>query len=274
MSVPVSVAARSRSAFVMPLVLVLALVGGIMAAVALERAAGMGRLAEVQRRGYRDRHLERGLCEVIGQWTASLVGLPLERMIASDGFVMGLTLPGGDAVAVYMFDGQGSVLTDPTGLTAQERQDMEGVLEALEAVAPEARGEWFRPVGPLAVSARAAPAEVLEAVGRYATQGRGGARFAQELVRRRHRGELTPADLASAMNAEDMTPRQREIVQRLVVLQGELWMVVADVYAPSPGAEMTLVRRYGGRLVVGRAAGAGLHSLGSFLSWEELALTE
>ena len=266
---------RARG-FALPLVILLALVVGLMGAVLLERQASVARLAAREVASYRDRHYERGVREVIGAWSDSLAGQPVEKMTAGDGHILDLELPTGGGAAVYLFDGQAGFLTDPRGLSAAEREDWAGVMLELQGMRSPGNSTWWRPVGPLAVSVKTAPVEVLEAVGNYASGGgRNGKRFASELERMRTRGDLTTADVATAMNASDFTPKQREAVNRLVTVAPELKAVVVDVYETRRGGRETeLVRRYGGRMLL---AGVGkvpttMQSLGRFLSWEELPL--
>jgi hypothetical protein len=264
-----------RRGFAMPLVVMLALVASLMGAVLLQRQAAVFRLADREVRAYRDRHFERGVREVVGEWTNSLAGQPVDKMIAPDGHVLDLELPGGGGAAVYMFDGQGGFLTDPATLSGPEREDWAGVMAELSSLG-RGDGSWYRAVGPLAVSAASAPTEVLEAIGNYAGGRRSGKRFASEIERARRDGDLTPAALGTAMNAADFTPQQRDIVNRLLVPQPELRGVIVDVYESRGNGRATLVRRYGGRLFL-PGAGRGLvsmQSLGKFLSWEELPLSE
>lgn len=270
----------ARRAFAMPVVIVLAFVASIMGAVLLERESAMLRLAEREVKAYRDRHYERGVREVIGAWADTLASQPLEKLTESDGHILNLELPDGGGAAVYMFDGQGSLLTDPTGLSSRERQDWQGIVAEFGALGAQGDSSWYRPVGPLAVCVASAPSPLLRAIGRYVGGANAGLRFMEEIERARSRGdELTPADLQTAFNAADFTPAQRETMTRLVVLKPDLRAVVVDVYEATPagGRQAELVRRYGGRLILpgasGRFAGS-MTSMGKFLSWEELPLTE
>jgi hypothetical protein len=266
-----------RRGFAMPLVIMLALVASIMGAVLLERQAAVFRLADREVKAYRDRHFERGVREVVGEWTNSLAGQPVEKMIAPDGHVLDLELPGGGGAAVYMFDGQGSFLNDPGSLSGPERDDWAGVAAELAAMGARGDGSWYRTVGPLAVSAASAPPEILEAIGNYAGGRRSGKRFASEIERARQDGDLTPASLGTAMNAADFTPQQRDVVNRLLVPQPDLRALIVDVYEARGSGRSELVRRYGGRMVLPGGAVRGMttmQSLGKFLSWEELPLSE
>jgi hypothetical protein len=266
-----------RRDFAMPLVVLLALVVGIVAAVVLQRQAAQGLLVERQYRSYRNSHFERGLREVVGAWTDTLIGQPLNQLIGADGHTLDLELPDGAWASIYLFDGQGSLIGRAAGLTEQQRADMAGVIDALTATAGEDVDlAWFRPVGPVRVSLLSAPPEVLEAIASYA-----GARTPRRLVGAildaRLSGELTQPDLETAYNSAGLNAEQRAVVNRLVALQPELWAMVVEVYEPVRQAQPAqLTARYLGRFSL-PVAGAGrastsLNSLGKFLSWEELPL--
>jgi hypothetical protein len=261
----------------MPLVVMLALVVGIVAAVVLQRQAAQGYLVERQLRSYKTSHFERGLREVVGAWTDTLVGQPLNQLIGPDGHTLDIDLDDGSWASIYLFDGQGTLLGSPAGLTEQQRTDMAGILDALERIADGAVDlAWFRPVGPVRVSMMSAPAEVLEAIASYAGS-RTPRRLVTAILEARLRGDLTQADLETAYNTAALTPEQRTVINRLVALQPELWAMVVEVFEPGrPGQPSRMTARYLGRFNLpvsgGARATASLNSLGKFLSWEELPL--
>lgn len=267
-----------RRGFALPVVLLLAMLVGVVAAVVLERQGNERRIIERQIRSYSATHFERGLREVVGEWTNSLVGQPIERLVTEDGHALDLLMGDGSTAAVYMFDAQGSVLTEPQGLTSQEREDALGILQSLGALTGyEPDPAWLRPVGPVRICARSAPPEVLEAVAHYATGGRGGQanrRFAESIVAARASGSLTQADIETAMGVADIGAQERPIIQRLLTVEPDLWTLVVDVYDPSkPSKHGGPTVRYAGRFMRPGAEGnrqVSLQSLGKFLSWEEL----
>lgn len=269
---------RARG-FAMPIVIILALVVGIFAAVLLERQAAQRLLVDRQVRSYAQHHFERGIREVVGAWTDTLAGQPLSRLIADDGHVLDLEVPGGGLAAVYMFDGQGTMLSDPRGLTAEEKDDAYGLIDALGVLTgDQADPGLFRPVGPVRVCAASAPPEILEAAVMYASGGRAsGRRFVQTLVEAREKAELTQADLETAQNLAGVSAEQRPIITRILTIRPELWAMIVDVYDPAmPMPDGGPSVRYGGRLVLpvggGARASSTLQSLGKFLSWEELPI--
>jgi hypothetical protein len=261
----------------MPMVILLALVVGIMTAVMLERQSAQSLTVQRQLHEYRDQHFSRGVREVVGQWTDTLAGQPIEKLIQDDGHILDIQAADGGWVAIYMFDGQGSALADLTGLLEQDRTDALGVLRALAPLAgDDPDPALLRSVGTIKISAASAPAQLLEALGNYASGSRNGRRFSDSLVKARSQQDLTHADIQTAESAADMTAEQRQIVDRILLTKPELWNMVIDVY--KPGDKEPSVR-YGGRF---SPPGAGnnarvttsLQTLGKFLSWEELPLRD
>ena len=91
----------------------------------------------------------------------------------------------------------------------------------------------------------------------------------------RTRQELAQSDVQTASSAAGLNAEQIQIMNRLIVLKPELWAAVIDVYRPgrSQGPEA----RFLGRFIPPGASSGGassFQSLGKFLSWEELPLSE
>ena len=264
-----------RRGFAMPMVILPALIVGIMTAVMLERQSAQSLTVQRQLHEYRDQHFSRGVREVVGQWTDTLAGQPIANLIQDDGHILDIQAADGSWISIYMFDGQGPALTDLTGLSEQDRTDALGILQELaQLTGNNPDPGLLRPVGPVKICAASAPVQVLEALGNYATGTRNGRRFADSLDKARSQQPLTQADIQTAQSAADMTAEQRQICNRLLIVQPELWNMVIDVY--KPGDQVPSVR-YGGRF---SPPGAGnnarttnsLQTLGKFLSWEELPL--
>lgn len=272
----------SRRGFAMPIVIVLALVAGVLAAVVLERQAMQRRIVARQLHAYQDTHFERGVREVVSQWTDTLIGQSIRDLLEDDGHALDIERPDGSVVSIYLFDGQGTLVSDPIGRSERESLDAQGALNELVKLVGARRlrregGMFLRPVGPVAVSAMTAPVEVLEAIAAYAREGRSGRRFAESLVAARRDGEVTEADLNTAFSAGDLSALQRETARRLLVLEPEVWSTVVDVWVPRGRGGGELVARYGGRFQMGGQGsprGTMMVSLGKFLSWEPLPIDE
>lgn len=266
-----------RRGFALPLVVLLALVASVVAAIVLQRQSSQGTMVERQVRSYRHTHFERGLREVIGSWTNTLVGQPIDTLIGEDGHTLDIELLDGAWASVFLFDGQGSVVLPNASLTEQQRTDVIGIGEQLSALSGgDVDPAWFRMVGPVRISLRSAPDEVLHAIAAYAGSRNAG-RFVTTINEARLAGELTQAQVDTAMNSAGLTPEQRAVVNRIVALRPELWAMVVEVYeTPRSGDPGVLTARYLGRFTLPVGGGArsvtSLSSLGQFLSWEELPL--
>lgn len=267
---------RAR-AFVLPVVLLLALAVGILAAALLQREATHTLSYQRQFTSYRTHHIGRGVREVVGQWAVSLSGQAIEKMIAPDGRILDLETSDGTLVRVSLHDGQGSVLTDIAKLAGQDRADAEAVLAELdELTGGKPDPEWIRSVGPARISAASAPPEVIEAVARVLTTTDAQAKaLARAVLEAREDGELDEAKLATAASRGGLNAEELARFNRLLAPKAELWMLVADVHKPDRrGRTLAEVEaRYTGRLVLGQAAfgaASGLDSMGVFLSWAEV----
>ncbi len=266
-----------RAGFALPAVLLLTLVVGIVAAAMLRRESSQVLLFQRQFESYRGHHLARGLREVVGQWSISLSGQPIEKMIAPDGRVLDLQMADGTLVRVFLADGQGSVLSDVSRLAGEDRRDGEAILAALEEIAGRrVEPGWLRPVGPVRISAAEAPEEVLEAVARVLTTTKAQAKtLARAIIEARKDGNLDEAKLATAAGRGNLNAEGLARFNRLLAPKPDLWLLRADVHPPAPGGrtQEKVQVRYGGRIAFGQAAfgtASGLESLGAFLTWEEL----
>lgn len=257
-------------AFALPLVLLLALVASIGTMMLLDRQSAQTRMVERQIQGYRDRHFERGVREIVGQWSDTVGGSQWrQRVDKSNGHALSIALVDGSVLEVYLFDAQGSILTDPSG---KESSQVELARTVAESLGQDTN--WnpdpvlLRPVGPVAVSALAAPAEVLTAVAR-AARAREPARFADAIIRARDDLELSESEWQTALGLADPTAEVRTALAQMVTINPTLVGVVVDVYAQGASGP-TL--RYGGRFDVQAPSASGglVQSLGKFLTWEEL----
>lgn len=274
---PVPSHRRPRPAFALPVVLLLTLVAGIIAATMLTREATHRLGTQRQLDSYRDHHISRGVREVIGQWAISLSGQPVEKMIAPDGHLLDIEPADGGLVRVSMADGQGAVLSDLGKISGEDRADGERILAALNEIT---RGKpdpsWLRPVGPVKISAATAPEEVIEAVARVLVPTTGAATsLTRAIMSARRDGPMTESDLATAVGRAGLASDQLSRFNRLVTAKPELWLVTVDVHEPGrSGRPQEQPRsRYAGRISFSQAglgALAGAESLGSFLSWEPL----
>lgn len=121
-----------RRGFALPLVLMVAMVATLAATLILERQ-GPDRLA-VRRQAmtYKDHHRNAGLREMIHQWIATAgSATDLGSKLDEEGRAFDLVMPGGEVVRVSLFDAQGTVLGELSGVSGRARAVLLEVLRRL-----------------------------------------------------------------------------------------------------------------------------------------------
>jgi hypothetical protein len=267
----------TRRAYAMVTVVLLSMVVGLVAAVLLERMSTQHLVVRRQLDKYRVHHFERGVREVVAAWISSLYQQPIKKMLEEDGHALDMELPDGSVAALYLFEGQGSLLATPDSLTAEQREDGAAAVRALwDIVGTDPPADYFRPVGPLAVSVQIAPEPVLQAIGAACGDARAGAKLARSLMEKRASGQpIADQDLAASIDSAGFDDAGKERARRLLSAKTDLWNAVIDVYGP--GGRGPVVR-YGGRFTMpgefnSKTLGS-MQSLGPFLTWEEIPLDD
>jgi hypothetical protein len=283
--------------FVMPFVILLALVVSLFALVMVNRESVQRRTTARLVRDYAAEHMGKGIREVVGGWIKSLTGQPIEKMTEGDGHALDLALPDGTTIAIYLSDGQGALMDSLGALNDIDAQWVQLMLDEL-ALDPLAQ-EWqdrasaqgvmedplpplTRQVGPAAVSLQSAPEPVLNAIARAISGEKKIGRFVEEILRAREDGEITEADINTAAATLDLSAEDRATLLQYVTLKPELWKIRAEVIpTPSASASGVRARRYEGRFKIPRhdggvSAGAGkgmvgsISPMGPFLEWTEV----
>lgn len=268
---------RCQPGFALPMVILLAMVVGLMAAVMLERQGAQRLSVARQLSTYRAHHLGRGVREVVSAWLVSITGQPIENMLGPGGLVLTITTPERQTIQVWMEDGQGSALTDLSGLSGDDLAAARALRDHLETLD---RGRidpaWVRAVGPVAISAKSAPEELVRGLALVVTQMKVRATsFTRSIREAREDGDISEADIGQAAEHAGFSPEQKTRMMRLLTAKPDLWLVRAAFSSPDrPTDPSRVVSRYEGRVQLGGAGvaalGSGLmQSLGSFLSWEE-----
>ncbi|MCC6659303.1 MAG: hypothetical protein IT437_00285 [Phycisphaerales bacterium] len=268
---------RRQPGFALPLVILLAMVVGVMATVMLQRQGTQRLSVARQLAAYRSHHLGRGIREVVSSWLISITGQPVENMLGPGGLALTITTPDRGTMAVYMEDGQGSALTELTGLSGDDLVAARALRDHLESLD---RGQidpsWVRTVGPAAISAKTAPEGLIHALALVVAEMKVRATsFTRSVRDAREDGEITDADIGLAAEHAGFSPEQKTRIMRLLTAKPDLWLVRVVVSSPDrPANPSRVTARYEGRVQLGGAGvaalGSGLmQSLGSFLSWEE-----
>ncbi len=155
---------RARRAFALPLVVLLLLVGGLTVALLLERHGVSYRAIVRNVDNYKNHHRSAGIKECILRWLDTARGR-VDQSIDSEGLAFSMDVSGEGRIDVYLFDAQGSTLSDPTALSGRRREIVEDMKFLLESVPAEQRPDnLFRPVGPPEICLNTAPDLLIKAL--------------------------------------------------------------------------------------------------------------
>lgn len=269
-------ARRGRRGYALVIAMITAVSAMAMISIMLERQMTQRLAAARQVEAYQRHHSAKGFQELIDSWLRSLAGRSLASMISDGDVVLTLDLGDSTTATVSFADAQGSLLASPAGLSGQDYQDA----VAMKSFLPRGARDPLLPpltreVGPLAVSMRSAPAEVLEAAFSAVAGPSGSREFAQRLLTVRAEGTIQQSDLAKAGIALGVPGEVRARLNDVLVPEPSLWFVTVEIRR---GFSDTLVAREGGHIVVAaRRSGrdrtqAIWEKSSSFLSWRKLPI--
>jgi hypothetical protein len=267
------------------------IIGTLILAMVLERFSGQRTTVQRQLDTYQDHHVARGLREAVDAWlgaaateapapiSSGATATPpktIEDYLGPDNHAFDLTLSGSNSilgsrpVSIYLFEAQGKLLADFTGLAPAELQLAAGAVATLpDVVVARDPKAYLRREGPLQVSARSAPQEVLEAIGRSVLGPNKGSELAQEVLRARQLGVLDQTKLSEVYQKVGVSPEDTTRLSSLLSANPWLWLVVAEM----EGSDGDLVR-YQGLTTVRSAARAANRQAnnrpGQFLTWERV----
>jgi len=218
---------NSRRAYVLPMVILLALMGSLVVAACLERFSAQRLLVQRQVAEYKRHHEMLGAQTVIKQWIGRQQNTVLQAAAKSDEAAHRFALPEDVRIAVWVRDGQGGAKIDLTGEPEPKRSWFEAILWRL----PEGYPELIRRVGPAEISVNAAPWNVLAAL------REGGDDLADDIIAERTRGPIDRAKFLSMLEKSDATPEEIAEIQRLVTFEPVLYRLVVEA---SDGEESRL----------------------------------
>lgn len=264
----------SRRGYAIVLVTLLTMVSSMAVAVILQRHAAVSRSVQRQVEQTRQRHIERGLRELLSGWLRTMRGDSVASRLGPDGHALDIELPGG-VVSVWLRDAQGLALAGFEALPEAEAERARAAYETLaQRVGPGDLERLTRLVGPPRISVASAPPEVLEAAVESvlgAGQGRDVAGVLREAVLE---GPLTDNQLRNqTLGQAGLEPGDRSVLMRMITVEPELWELDIrsfDSRGRSAGRYRALVsipRRQGGA----RSGSIMSYSpLGPFLHWERV----
>ncbi len=286
-----------RRGFALPLVVLLALVSSLVVVVMLDRSNTQARMVKRQLDNYRDDHFAKGMQEAIDSWMKSVATKPMADLLEEDGHAMDLELADGVLLKLYVFDAQGSVLTEFGMLQGDSITDAQGVAMAYSGISVDelkkasksiAENEEkirtagrYTPVtltrryGSPAVSVNSSPDPVLAAVANFAGGGDLVAQLLEAVNTARAEKPLGATELADIIAKIQTEPEIRAILQRLLTAQPTFWQIEARLYRTDQLSTPAAV--YSGySLISGRGntsrdrAGAGMTRLSVILDWKRV----
>lgn len=265
----------ARRGYAMVVALLSTLSAMAMITVMLERQMTQRLAAARQVEAYQRHHSAKGFQELIDSWLKSLGGQSLASMISDGDVVLTLDLGDGLTATVSFADAQGSILASPAGLSGQDYLDARTMRSFLPRGARDpALPPLTREVGPLAVSMRSAPPEVLEAAFSAVAGPTGAREFAQRLLTIRAETAIQQSDLAKTAIALSVPGEVRARLSEVLVPEPSLWFVTVEIRG---GLTDDVVAREGGHIVVARRSGrsrsqAIWEKSSSFLTWRKLPI--
>lgn len=262
----------TRRAFALPMVIMLVMLASLLIVVMLQRSTVQSRTVKRQMDSYLEHHASRGFQEILSAWTNSLGRYSMLDVLEEDGHAFDLTLADRSVVKISIQDAQGALVTSMVGLTEQQEYLVLEPLKWLDALYPN-RMDLVRPAGPMQVSARTAPKEVLDAIEASILDTDPPGTLASEIFKARADGTLDATELAAAGNAAGFQAGTAAgDFRNLLTHEPQLFRAVVELHTPQFGGGTRLAARYSGLLQV-RNANTGttqpgtLVSASLFLSW-------
>lgn len=276
-----------RRGYALPLVLLLALVASVVMAMVLDRQRTQTLSQKRQLDHYRDDHFAKGMQEAVDAWMKSVAARPIVELIEPDGRALDMDLAGGVTLRLYVFDGQGSILTEILGLSGEARVDAANLISELSQLPPDLRAalpdfqrgrltELTRRFGPLQISVNTAPEPVLHAAVRYAFGGSNSADAVKAIVEARSEKVLAAADLSDVIAKLKGEINQRSVLTRVLTTQPVLYRLEARLFRTGASADARPAAIYAGyTMISGRSTqrdrtGSQTTRLTSIFDWHRV----
>lgn len=272
----------TRSAFALPLVLMVSLALAVLITVLLERFGAQTRSVAAITRSYEAHHVGRGIHQLFEAWLRLTTSNKISNKLGENGLALtarlseGLTANanGPETLRLYLDDAQGAILTEVGSLPAEDvalaqaiiaaARDIEG--NAPGPVAPEVAVSR-RTLGALAVSIRTASPATLRAaiVGACGTSK--ADQLVAELFRLRDENTITTTNISEVANKAELNGDERARFLKAVTAEPTLWNINAEIsteQAVNPGV---IIRYRGQANILGNAASGGLTARSVVRNW-------
>lgn len=273
----------ARSAFALPIVLLISVVAVLSITAVLERQNLSQRFVASQARRYQEHHEAAGTRELIASWLGTAGGGVSERLGELDplvgSLVFTLELPDNGYLRAWMRDAQGTILRDPRGIGGPTESlgiiaaiFIEQALENLpEVYASQAAKDWFREVGPVAVSINSAPPEVIEAVCRAMFSNQNEIdRLTRLILDERSSEPFDQRSFRQKLSNARFVGVENTTILQLFTTTPELWEIVVEHRPPGPSIGVQSRWSKGLVMVPPRAVGSIQGRAITIVRWESI----
>ncbi len=268
----------TRRGYAMPLVFLLSLVVAMVLGLAIERNTAQVHNVKRQLEAYRSHHIARGFQEAISAWLSQQNSRSIAQSLGEGGHAINLSMPDGSEVAVFLRDGQGTIL-DPQAASSNNAEQAEALRVRMQQLCAEREldyEDYQRPLGPFAISINAAEPLVIQAVAEEVVgQDRAPEMVNKLLERRAELGQLERQDVLGVGTEMGLDNDTRNTLMDYFTVSAEMWYVTIELRGGAGMSSRGLRARYGGLVPIrsnaNRATGAW-EQPGVFLTWEELGV--
>ncbi|HYC99675.1 MAG TPA: hypothetical protein VEB22_00480, partial [Phycisphaerales bacterium] len=218
----------SRRAFVLPLVMILALVAGVAMVILFTRRGTALTFANRQSDNYVAHHFQSGLRDTV------TVVLQVSRRardskLAGGMLAFDMALEDGLILKVRMLDAEGSVVASADPKDSIRLNVLRAAaLRLLEQGLTDER--YIRASGPARVSLHGAPRPVLAALAEAVDPSCDADAFATAVVEAREQADITAQQFRSILGEARVKSENTELFEAMISLEPQLWWVQATVF--------------------------------------------
>jgi len=215
---------HGRRGFVLLTVLMLVVIASIIIGAALQRASLQNLIVEQQLDGYQSHHELQGVRAMVDAWLAKSESVETLTELANTGETVDrIALESGVTYRVYAQDGQGTLLTNLSGITGEVPQRW--IVATLSRLPPD-RPDLTRDAGPWRISLPATPDEILEAM------SGGDSTIYEALKTARDKQVATVSEFLSTLESRGVEDLTAQTLSRYIVYTPDLWRFDIEAIHP------------------------------------------
>jgi hypothetical protein len=271
-----------RSAFALPIVLMVSLALAVLITVLLERFAGQTRSVAAITRSYEAHHVGKGIHQLFEAWLRASASNKIGTKLGENGLALTARLSEGltananssETLRLYLDDAQGSILTEVGSLPAEDVALADAIIVAARdiegadprAVAPES-AVAKRTLGPLAVSIRTAAPATLRAAVVGACGSSKADQLVAELFRLRDENNITATAISEVANKAELNGDERARFLKAVTAEPNVWNVTAEISSVQLINGGVILRYKGQANILSTGAGGTLSARSVIRNW-------